>query len=186
MKVEFEIEKKPESDILNRKGNSSQVIFELNEVQAIKDAIQEHFLFIGLDRNNNIRNIRLIGIGNFKAISIDSKEIIRIALLTASEKVVLVHNHPSNSLEPSNADKYITNYTSRMLKVFNIDLIDHIIVTEKNYHSMGKYNEINLSFTDNKLDFVESTFLKEENEKLKEDIKKLTKKIQKNKCKDDR
>ncbi len=172
MKVEFEIEKKPKGDTLNRKGNSSQAIFELDEVQAIKDAVQEHFLFIGLDGRNNIRNIRLIGIGNCNAISIDNKEIIRTALLTASEKVVLVHNHPSNGLEPSNADKYITNYTSKLLKIFNIDLIDHIIVTENDYRSMGKYNEIDYDFTDDKLNFTENILLKEENKKLKEELTK--------------
>lgn len=175
MKVEIEIEKKPEGDILGRKGNSSQVIFELDEVQAIKNAMQEHFLFIGLDGKNNIRNIRLIGIGSCNIINIDTKEIIRIALLTASEKVVLVHNHPNNSLEPSNADKYMTNYTSKVLKIFNIDLIDHIIVTENGYRSMGKYNEINYDFMDDKLNFTENILLKEENKKLKEELTKRKK-----------
>ena len=64
MKIEFEIQEKPQNDILERKANSSKTIFNLDEVQAIKNAIQEHFLFIGMDRNNNIRNIRLLGIGN--------------------------------------------------------------------------------------------------------------------------
>lgn len=186
MKVEFEIQEKPESNVIERKGNCSEAIFNLDEVQAIKNAIQEHFLFIGMDMNNNIRNIRLLGIGNCNQIYIDSKEIIRTALLTASEKVVLVHNHPSNNLKPSKQDIYLTNYTNKILEIFNIKMVDHIIVTEKEYYSMGKYNKINLNFTDNKLDFVESTFLKEENEKLKEDIKKLTKKIQKNKYNNER
>ena len=89
MKVEIEIQTKPERDALGRKGDSSEAIFDLKEVQAIKYAIQEHFLFIGLDRNNNITNIRLIGVGNSSGINIDSKDIVRTALLTASEKVVL-------------------------------------------------------------------------------------------------
>ena len=62
MKVEFEIQTKPVMDTLERKGDSSRAIFNLDEVQAIKNAIQEHFLFIGMDKNNNIRNIRLLGI----------------------------------------------------------------------------------------------------------------------------
>ncbi len=168
---EFEVEKKPKGDILARKCSSSRAIFELDEVQAIKDAIQEHILFIGMDGKNNIRSIRLIGVGSNNVANIDSKEITRTALLTASEKIVLVHNHPNNSLEPSKPDKYITNYTSKLLNVFNIDLIDHIIVTEKDYHSMGKYNEINYDFSDYKLNFVENVLIKEENEKLKAEIK---------------
>lgn len=186
MKVELEIQTKPESDVLGRKGSSDKAIFELNEVQAIKNAIQEHFLFIGMDRNNNIRTIRLIGIGNCNEINIDSKEIVRTALLTASERVVFVHNHPSNSLTPSEQDVYLTNYTSKILKIFNIEMVDHIIVTEQEYYSMGKYNKINRNFTNDKLNFVENTILEEENKKLKEEIQTLNNKIKKSKSRNER
>ena len=186
MKLEIDIETKPKNDKLNRKCKSSEDVFNLKEVQAIKNAIQEHFIFIGLDTANNIRNIRLLGVGKSNIINMDSKEIVRTALLTASEKVILVHNHPSNSLIPSDSDKYLSNYTNKVLQFFNIQMLDHIIVTEKEYLSMGKNNEIDFEFTNNKLEFIESTFLKEENKKLKEDIKELTSKIQKNKIKNDR
>ena len=186
MKVEFEIEEKPKQDALGRKGNSSVAIYNLDEVQAIKNAIQEHFLFIGMDNCNNIMSIRLLGVGQSNGINIDSKEIIRTALLSASEKVVLVHNHPSNSLTPSSQDKYLTNYTSKILDVFNIKMIDHIIVTNKDYYSMGKYNEIEHKEGSKEIYFAENIFLKEENQKLKNKVNELNKKIQKNKNRDDR
>lgn len=186
MKVEFEIETKPKTDVIERKGSSPTDIFNLDEVQAIKNAIQEHFLFIGMDRGNNIRSIRLLGIGNCSEINIDSKDIVRTALLTASEKVVLVHNHPSNSLQPSKKDLYITNYTNKILEIFNIQMVDHIIVTEKDFHSMGKYNEITRNFKNEKIDFLENTLLNEENQKLKKEIKNLKEKSTKNKQKNDR
>lgn len=181
MKVEIEIQTNTERDALERKGDSSKAIFDLKEVQAIKSAIQEHILFIGMDRGNNIKTIRLIGVGNSNEIYIDSKEIVRMALLTVSERVVLVHNHPSNSLIPSKEDIYLTNYTSKILEIFNIKLLDHIIVTEKDYYSMGKYNEINYEFKNDRLDFIENTFLKEENQKLNEKIDMIINKLEKNK-----
>lgn len=98
MKVEIEIQTNTERDALERKGDSSKAIFDLKEVQAIKSAIQERILFIGMDRGNNIKTIRLIGVGNSNEIYIDSKEIVRMTLLTVSERVVLVHNHPSNKI----------------------------------------------------------------------------------------
>lgn len=128
MKVEIEIQTNTERDTLERKGDSSKAIFDLKEVQAIKTAIQEHILFIGLDRGNNIKAIRLIGVGN-------SGEI----------------------------------------------YLDHIIVTEKDYYSMGKYNEINYEFKNDRLNFIENTFLKEENQKLNEKIDMLINKLEKNK-----
>ena len=101
MSLSIEIQKKPKV-IEEIKLEKSSEVFALEEVQEIKDAVQEHLLFIGLDRGNNIRNISLLGIGTSNEISIDSKYIVRTALITASDKVILVHNHPSNKLEPSN------------------------------------------------------------------------------------
>ena len=118
MSFEIEIQKKPKvENTFENKITSPKSVYQLKEVQEIKDAIQEHLLFIGLDRGNNIRNIRIIGIGTSGHINIDSKDIVRSALLTVSDKVILVHNHPSNNLNPSNSDKHITNFTNQLLKI---------------------------------------------------------------------
>lgn len=145
MSISIEIQKKPKV-IEEIKLEKSDEVYDLEEVQEIKDAVQEHLLFIGLDRGNNIRNISLLGIGTSNEISIDSKYIVRTALITASDKVILVHNHPSNKLEPSNNDRHITNVTSKLLKAFNIELLDHIIVTENNYISMGAIKAIDRDY----------------------------------------
>ena len=115
-------------------------MFKLEEVQAIKNAIQEHVLFIGLNNGNNIRKIKLIWIGNSKNVIIDNKNIIRLALLTASDKVILVHNHFSNTLKPSEEDKYITNVISKLLNVFNIEYVKATL--ERRYDEELKKNII--------------------------------------------
>ena len=172
--MEIEIQKKPQKTYIeNTKVASTEDVFNLLEVQNIKDAIQEHLLFIGLDRRNNIRTINLLGIGSSSGIFVDSKDILRTALLTASERVVLVHNHPSNNLKASNEDIHLSNITNRFLKVFNIQLLDHIIVAENGYLSMGKEDEINRDYENNDIKFVEKTFLIEENIRLKNENEKL-------------
>ena len=152
---------------------SSTDIVNLEQVQAIKNAIKEHLLFIGLDRGNNVRNISILGIGSNCEVLVDSKDIIRTALLSCSERVVLVHNHPSNNLEPSNPDIHITNITNNLLKTFNIELLDHIIVTEKEYISMEKIKKFNKNYSNDEINKVEKQFLFEENLKLKLEIEKL-------------
>ena len=152
---------------------SSTDIVNLEQVQAIKNAIKEHLLFIGLDRGNNVRNISILGIGSNCEVLVDSKDIIRTALLSCSERVVLVHNHPSNNLEPSNPDIHITNITNNLLKSFNIELLDHIIVTEKEYISMEKIKKFNKNYSNDEINKVEKQFLFEENLKLKLEIEKL-------------
>lgn len=157
----------------NIKVLSSTDIVNLKQVQAIKNAVKEHLLFIGLDRGNNIRNISILGIGSNCEVLVDSKDIIRTALLSCSERVVLVHNHPSNSLEPSNADIHITNITNNLLKTFYIELLDHIIVTENEYISMEKIKKFNKNYINDEINKVEKQFLYEENLKLKQEIEKL-------------
>lgn len=179
MGLEIEIQKKPpveERDIM--KVASSDDVYKLKEVQEIKDAVQEHLLFIGLDSRNNVRNISLIGVGKCNEIYVDSKYIVRTALITASEKVILVHNHPSNDLEPSKPDKHITNITGKMLKAFNIQLTDHIIVGESQYLSMGKIKAINNDFEDPRTNAIDKGLLIEENLKLKGEVETLNNKIQ--------
>lgn len=178
LSLSIEVQKKPKV-IEEIKLEKSGEVFDLEEVQEIKDAVQEHLLFIGLDRGNNIRNISLLGIGTSNEISIDSKYIVRTALITASDKVILVHNHPSNKLEPSSNDRHITNVTSKLLKAFNIELLDHIIVTENNYISMGEIKAIDRDYENDRTKLIDKALLIEENNKLQKEVKCLTNKLQK-------
>lgn len=163
----------------NIKLEGTKDVLKLDEVQEIKYAIREHLLFVGLDSCNNIRDISLLGIGSSKNVIIDTKEIIRMALLTASEKVILVHNHPSNSLKPSKDDLHITYITDEILKPFNIELLDHIIITEDNYMSMKKTDIYKIYSEENKkLENMDKGFLIEENNKLKTKVEELTKKLE--------
>lgn len=178
MSLSIEIQKK-EKTIEQIQITKPSDVFQLKEVQEIKDAIQEHLLFLGLDNRNNIRNISLIGCGTSNHVNIDTKYIIRTALVTASEKVILVHNHPSNKLDPSIQDKHISNITNKLLKVYNIQFVDHIIVGEDNYLSMGEIKAIDRNYEEDKTKLIDKAFLIEENLNLKEKIKCLNNKLQK-------
>lgn len=180
--MNIEIIEKPEKNISQDiKVSSSIDIVNLKDVQEIRNAIREHLLFIGLDNKNNIRNITLLGIGTTCDVVIDTKEIIRTALYSASNKVILVHNHPSNNLEPSKADLHITDVTNEMLKVFNIQLQDHIIVTEKDFISMNKIQKIGKEKNIKSIDVLQKGLLIEENERLKQHINELQEEIRNNK-----
>ena len=176
MSLSIEIQKKTPS-IKQRKVRKPSEVFNLEEVQEIKDAIQEHLLFIGVDRRNNVKNVTLLGVGSSAEINIDCKYILRTALVTASDGVILVHNHPSNEVKPSNLDKEFTNMVNKFLEVFNIKLVDHVIVSENNYVSMQEVNAIDKDYENYKTNLVEQTLLFDE-KKLKEEVKSLTDKLQ--------
>lgn len=169
MSLQVDIQKKPNKTDY-RKITKPEDVYNLEEVQEIKDALQEHFLFIGLDRANHVRKISLMGIGTSAGIYIDSKQLIRNAIINAFDKVVFVHNHPSNSLEPSYEDKHLTDITGKLMEVFNIELVDHLIVTEDNFASMKQLGVINRNYSNENLNFMNKAFLIEENNNLKQEL----------------
>ena len=174
--MNINIMEKPKKNISDDiKVTCSSDIVKLKDVQEIRNAVREHLLFIGLDNRNNIRNITLLGIGTACNVIIDSKEIIRAALFSASDKVVLVHNHHSNNLEPSKDDLHLTNVTNEMLKVFNIKLQDHIIVTDKEHISMDKIQKIGKEKNIKSVENLEKGLLLEENQRLKQQIQDMQK-----------
>lgn len=176
--MNVDIIEKPKKNISEDiKVSSSTDILKLKDVQEIRNAIREHLLFIGLDNRNNVRNITLLGIGTSCNVVIDTKEIIRTALYSASNKVILVHNHPSNNIEPSLDDIHLTSVTSEMLKVFNIKLQDHIIVTEKGHISMNKIQEICKERNIESINNLQKGLLLEENKRLKQEILELQKRV---------
>lgn len=175
LKVLTKTEKNIDEEI---KVLSTKDIVNLKQVQAIRNAIKEHLLFIGLDRGNNIRDISILGIGSSCEVSIDTKDIIRTALFSCSDRVILVHNHPSNNTEPSSSDIHITNVVNQILKVFNIQLLDHVIVTEKEYISMEQIEKITRDYYDNPIDKMSKGLLIEENQKLKKEIQELKEKLE--------
>lgn len=178
MSIEVEVQKKQKYARKIQLRIPSQV-FDLEEVQEIRDAIQEHLLFIGLDRRNNIININLLGIGTSSEINVEAKYVVRTALVNSCDRVILVHNHPSNNLEPSNYDVIMTNTINKLLQVFNIKLLDHIIVTEKDYVSMLEINAIDEKYEDDKTKLLDNVLLTEENQTLNKKIKTLNNRLQK-------
>ena len=168
MKMNFDIQKKPKVENVEKAVlRKPRDVYNLKLIQEIKDAIQEHIVMIGLDKQNNIRVSTILAIGSQDKSPVDVKDILRTALINACSSVILVHNHPANSLKPSQDDIYFTNTANKFLRTFNIQLMDHIIVTENDYTSMGSLNLINENNIDPKFQFVDKVLLVEENKKMK-------------------
>ena len=78
-----------------------------------------------------------VGIGGPNSILTEPREIIRVALQHGASAYALVHNHPSGSAVPSPEDKELTQTMRGVAKVINLFLLDHIIIGEDNYCSIG-------------------------------------------------
>ena len=67
----------------------------------------------------------------------DPKIIFAVALKTNSSKLILSHNHPSGNLTPSEADKRLTQKLKEGGKLLDIEVCDHIIVSNHSYFSFA-------------------------------------------------
>ena len=99
---------------------------------------QEHFWVVGLDTRNKILFIELISLGATNSMQVDPKEVFRMAIYKMAVSMILIHNHPSGELDPSEADK---DMTARLIKsgdLLGIQVLDHLIISEKNYLSFDE------------------------------------------------
>lgn len=105
----------------------------LEEFQYEKKEISRAFM---LDSRNRIIKIENIAIGGSNFVDMGIKQIILIALKTEADKVLLVHNHPTGSATPSMQDIKFTDKLFNALLIFEIDLLDHIVIGEMEYVSI--------------------------------------------------
>ncbi len=101
------------------------------------DRGREHFWTISLDNAHKILNIELVSMGSFKATIVEPMEVFSVPLQKRAVKLVLVHNHPSGKLKPSEADKDVTDHLIQVGRIMNIPVLDHLIITENTYYSFA-------------------------------------------------
>lgn len=110
-----------------------QVLLRENKI----DRNKEHFWTIGLDNANRILYIELISLGTTTSTQVEPMQVYRVAILKGAIKMVLVHNHPSGEVRPSEEDKNITDRLIQVGNIIGIKVIDHLIITEKTYNSFN-------------------------------------------------
>ncbi|MGV3612247.1 MAG: JAB domain-containing protein [Fluviicola sp.] len=124
-----------------RIANSEDVYSIMQQVLLRENRIgrgQEHFWIVGLDRQNKILFIELLALGNDNRVHIKAPQVFRMAIYKNAPKVIFVHNHPSGNMKASAED---LNMTDRLLKageIIEIDVIDHLIISEETYVSLDQ------------------------------------------------
>ena len=92
-------------------------------------------LFLLNNKNEILKNINT-AIGGTNFANVNMKEIIGEALKIKAPKMILVHNHPTGDPTPSKADITFTDRLYNAAKMFDIELIDHIVIGNMNFKSI--------------------------------------------------
>lgn len=98
---------------------------------------REHFWTISLDTANHIVNIELVSLGTVKSTLVEPMEVLSIPLQKKAVSIVLVHNHPSGQLFPSEGDRDVTDHLIQACRIMGITITDHLIITETDYYSFA-------------------------------------------------
>lgn len=123
-----------------RNGASAAVIRTaqdvFNYVSDMRDLPKEHLRGIYLNAHYKVIHDEVISIGTVDTNITHPREVFKPALEYSAAAVILVHNHPSGSTEPSTADIEITKQLIDAGALLGIDLIDHVIVTKSSFASI--------------------------------------------------
>src|SRR5580692_3491701 len=103
----------------------------------LADLRNEEFWVMFLNRANKILSAQKVSMGGITGTVADIRLILKNALDNFATGIVLCHNHPSGNLTPSNEDKELTQKVKQTTKLLDINLLDHIIVSDTGYFSFA-------------------------------------------------
>ena len=104
--------------------------------------IFESSFILLLDRSNHTIGYAKISQGGIVGTVVDVRLIAKYAIASLASSVILAHNHPSGNLKPSESDEKITQQVLQGLKLLEVKLLDHVILTETNYYSFADNGKI--------------------------------------------
>ena len=99
--------------------------------------LQEHFKVILMNRNHRVLAIYEASTGGVAGTVADPKLIFMAALKMNASNLIISHNHPSGNLEPSQADKMLTQKIKDAAILLDMRLLDHVIITTEGFYSFA-------------------------------------------------
>ena len=122
-------------------GGSTKVLFNYLK-HSMRGLEYEQFKIICLNSQNRIISIDNISNGSVTEAAVYIREVIKLVLAKNAVSIVIVHNHLDSNIEPSLEDIYLTEKMMEACQLFNIFLLDHIIIGDNKYYSFAEHSLI--------------------------------------------
>lgn len=100
--------------------------------------MREKFYVIWLNTSHTVTGWDCISIGNLNASIVHPREVFSLAVKYRAAGIILMHNHPSGNVEPSNEDKHITRQLVEAGKILGIPVLDHAIFGDNKYTTFAE------------------------------------------------
>jgi DNA repair protein RadC len=114
----------------------SKQVYELMRPDLYDESVEQVYLLL-LNRSNGLIKKQRVSQGGTTASVVDPKVVFRFALEQGAHSLILIHNHPSGNLQPSDADKRLTQRLQKVGIELEIPLVDHLIFTDQGYFSFA-------------------------------------------------
>ncbi|EGJ28270.1 RadC family protein [Streptococcus porcinus] len=104
-------------------------------IKQLGDKEQEHLVALYLDTQNRVIEEKTIFIGSVRRSIAEPREILHYACRNMATSMIIIHNHPSGFVDPSENDYHFTKNIKQLCDQIGIACLDHIIVGKNNYYS---------------------------------------------------
>jgi DNA repair protein RadC len=96
---------------------------------------REHFWRLDLDSRGGFLGYEVVSIGSLDTSIVHPREVFKGAFLNNAHHIIVAHNHPSQNPEPSKADRLLTGQLCLVGGLMDVELSDHLILTDDRYFS---------------------------------------------------
>nr|WP_321358630.1 DNA repair protein RadC [uncultured Draconibacterium sp.] len=135
--------RRKDADVFNKKQITGSKDAADYFIPMLGDLNHEEFWILLLNRGNRIIDSFMVSQGGISGTVIDVRLILKNALDKMASAIILCHNHPSGTMQASNADLNITNKIKSAAEIMDITVLDHIIVGQNNYLSLADEGMLN-------------------------------------------
>ncbi len=123
------------------KITSSKIAYQILK-KRLSDLPHEEFWILILNRANQVIKEEYLSKGGISGTVVDVRLICKSAIENNASGIIMAHNHPSGQIEPSEQDKAITKKLKQAISLFDISLLDHLIIGDQNYFSFADNNMV--------------------------------------------
>jgi DNA repair protein RadC len=103
----------------------------------LSDLVHEEFWILFLNRSNKVINKMKLSQGGISGTVTDVRIVMKKAIEYLASGIIVCHNHPSGNLNPSESDSKITQKIKEAGNLMDIQLLDHLIISDKDYYSFA-------------------------------------------------
>ncbi len=112
----------------------------------LQDETKENLILVNLDGKNKILNFEVVAIGTVNACHARPVEVFTTSFLTRAVSAIVIHNHPSGEVKPSNEDVKFTRSLLEVSRSIHVRLLDHIIVGHDGFYSFARQGRLARQF----------------------------------------